>query len=348
MAKEGYYAEALVKLIDEAVAKNGFTPGKIRGVIQFEKGKKGGWIFGERYLENQYRKLQEGLEKDPLHIVNPQKEFFDAVAKEAWYKDLEDFLVRNSYPAKKIEPTPRFENKDHLSKGNPTHKEEWIDKYIVGARILPAFLGIFPLLVTLFFIVIEGNGWPGSTWAFMVFIGFGLTLALSGWLSIFGKRWESKIFFRDGKKGFPTTYMMLFSTKGRYTEERKVEYRKKVSAYFGITFPSKEEELANEIRAIQKLDEAGVRVKNAVKSVVIRSALTRYGFQRNLVPASLLAMGLAVPCMAYGIWKNNVPLAGTMVVCLVAGGYYYLRQSKWVKVASEAYARYLIDDFLSR
>lgn len=347
MTKDGYYAEALVKLIDEVVKKNGLIPCQ-KGVAKYGKSKEGTWIIGDRYLEERYRNYQDGLKENPSLIVSPRKDYFDVIAKEAGFKNLEDFLTKNGFPTKKIESPSRLESKDHLSKGNPPHANEWIDKYIVGARIMPAFLGVFPLFITLFFVAVENKDWSNSTLAFAFFIGLGLTLGLAGWLSIFGKRWESKLFFHDGKKGFPTTYMMLFSTPGRYSEARKVAYRQKISAYFGIPFPSKEEELANEREAIQKLNEAGVRVKNTVKSVVIRSALTRYGFQRNLVPASLLATVLAIPCMALGIWKNNVPLMGAMALCLAAGAYYSLRYPKWLKAASEAYARYLIDDFLSR
>ena len=303
-----------------------------------------------KYFSNDYAELKNKYEHA---LVRRSKPNLEALVKEAGYETLDQYLSGIGFQPGEMSESGQDEHNfkarlDQILKRNPPHANEWIDKYIVGARIMPAFLGVFPLFITLFFVAVENRDWSNSTLAFAFFIGLGLTLGLAGWLSIFGKRWESKLFFHDGKKGFPTTYMMLFSTPGRYSEARKVAYRQKISAYFGIPFPSKEEELANEREAIQKLNEAGVRVKNTVKSVVIRSALTRYGFQRNLVPASLLATVLAIPCMALGIWKNNVPLMGAMALCLAAGAYYSLRYPKWLKAASEAYARYLIDDFLSR
>ena len=349
MAKEGYPAKALIKLLEEVAEKNEYPPTK-SGIARYGKyiHKKGLSFFSDRYLENCYLDFEKALETDPSAIVNPKQEFFDSIAKNAGYQNLKDFLLKNGYPEKKEQKPVKRTSIDHLLKRNPPHTKEWLDKYTFGAQIMPAFLGVFPLLITLVLVMPDYKPEAGNYFIFGIVIGFGLVIALSGWLAIAGKRWESKIFFSNGKKGFPTTYLMLFSMKNKFSEAQKQEYRDKVATYFGIHFPTKAEEETDESTAIQKLHQAGVKINKTIKSTVIRSAQIRYGFHRNLIPASIMAMVMAIPGAIYGVWRGNLPLIGCMVWCMAAGLYYYLFHGKWVKMASEAYARYLIDEFLSR
>ena len=350
MAKEGYPAKALIKLLEEVAEKNGYPPNK-KGVANYAREtaiEKGKLIIQERYLENRYHDFTQAMEKDQSAVVNPKQELFDLIAEQAGYRNLRDFLLKNGHPVEKKQGPVKRTSIDHLLKRNPPHTKEWLDKYTFGAQIMPAFLGGFPLLITLVLVMPDYKPEAGNYFIFGIVIGFGLVIALSGWLAIAGKRWESKIFFSNGKKGFPTTYLMLFSMKNKFSEAQKQEYRDKVATYFGIHFPTKAEEETDESTAIQKLHQAGVKINKTIKSTVIRSAQIRYGFHRNLIPASIMAIVMAIPGAIYGVWRGNLPLIGCMVWCMAAGLYYYLLHGKWVKMASEAYARYLIDEFLSR
>lgn len=350
MAKEKYPVGVVLKLLTEVAQRyneEGFTR-KISERLM----KKYNLEVGVDYFYNDYTVLKyKNLE---ITIERP-KENLDVLAKEVDCENFDQYLSKIGYRVpekdktrKRIFLTTEALPSEFLLKRNPPHTREWLDKYTIGAQIMPAFLGVFPLLITLALIMPEYKPEADTYFIFGIIIGFGLVIALSGWLAIVGKRWENRIFFFNRNKGFPTTYLMLFSTKSKYSEAQKQEYRDKVATCFGILFPAQEEEITDETTAIQKLHQAGMKVKNVIESARIRSAQIKYGFHRNLIPASVLGMVMAIPGAAYGVWKGNLSLIGCMAWCFAAGLYYYLFHNKWVKMASEAYARYLIDEFLSR
>ena len=350
MAKEKYPVKVVFKLLTEVAQR--YNKEEFTREISKKLMKKYGLDVGEDYFYNDYTVLK--YKNLDIAVVRP-KENLDVLAKEVDCENFDHYLSKIGYQFAEKGKTKESiflkteeSNSEFLLKRNPPHTKEWLDKYTFGAQIMPAFLGVFPLLITLVLVMSDYKPEAGNYFIFGIVIGFGLVIALSGWLAIAGKRWESKIFFSNGKKGFPTTYLMLFSMKNKFSEAQKQEYRDKVATYFGIHFPTKAEEETDESTAIQKLHQAGVKINKTIKSTVIRSAQIRYGFHRNLIPASIMAMVMAIPGAIYGVWRGNLPLIGCMVWCMAAGLYYYLLHGKWVKMASEAYARYLIDEFLSR
>ena len=350
MAKEKYPVGIILKLLLE-VAERYNVEGFTRQISENLKTKYNLKVTKD-YFYNNYTDLKN---RSLDSTIGRSKENLDVLAKEVDCENFDQYLSKIGYQVAEKGKTKESiflkteeSNSEFLLKRNPPHTKEWLDKYTFGAQIMPAFLGVFPLLTTLALVMPDYKPEADNYFIFGIVIGFGLAIALSGWLAMVGKRWESKIFFSNGKKGFPTTYLMLFSMKNKFSEAQKQEYRDKVATYFGILFPTKAEEESDETEAIQKLHQAGVKINKTIKSTVIRAAQIRYGFHRNLIPASIMAMVMAIPGAIYGVWRGNLPLIGCMVWCMAAGLYYYLLHGKWVKMASEAYARYLIDEFLSR
>ncbi|MGD1840078.1 MAG: hypothetical protein ACFB0B_04165 [Thermonemataceae bacterium] len=348
MAKKRYPAIALIKLMEEAAEAKGYPPTK-KGVTQYSKELDNNADkeaeFEDRYVYSRYLDYEKLMTENAF--VSPRKDFFDFIAKEAGYEDLHQYLEEHHYEIREGKDIPDFRKLSTLRQQNPPAPLEWIDQYIVGARILPTFLGVLPLFITLFFVKADHKD-TSYLLTFGLIICFGLVVGLAGWVAILGKWWEYKLFFSEGKPGFPTTYLMLFAWRSKFSTAEKQAYREKVTTYFGISFPLQAQETKNKTEAIQKLREAGMKVRNAVKTVVIRSALIRYGLLRNLVPASLLALFFAVVGFAYGLWQYNFLLMICMMGLSPFYLIYYVKHAKWVVLASEAYARYLINEFLSR
>ncbi len=350
MAKKGFPAKALLQLMNELAKKSGYSQDR-SGVAALQRSKdfkEKGSIIGDRYLENRYGEYDKKVDQDPAARVACKEDYFDIVAQMTGYGDLRDFLIKNNHEDKKQEILKPKKNTEHLSKGNPPQHNEYIDKYVLEARLLPSFLGFFPLLVFIFFAEFADHEVSESElWAVKI-LCLGLVVGFSGWIATTGKKYDGKTFFGTGKKGFPTAYMMLYASYGKYTEEEKREYREKVRDYFGLEFQTKEEEAMDESVAIQQLSKAASRVNKTVKSVVIRSAIAKYGFHRNLVPASKLALTFATAAIGFSFWKAHWSMLLFQSLLFAAFLLYYLSYRRWIIKSSEDYARYLIDEFLSR
>ncbi|MBL6447067.1 hypothetical protein JMN32_12160 [Fulvivirga sp. 29W222] len=343
MADNGYPVEACLELLKELAYKHNYGPD---GPGLYKLGKDCEIGVPAEYLKNSYYEFSNLLKTNPKATKSFKNNYFDVIAREVGCSDLKDFVSRKGYSVP--QPTEYQASHHVLYQRNPPEAAEWIDKYVLGARVLPALLGVMPLMILIYALLIDRNERSSSIYIIGLLICVALAWGLSGWLATQGKRWEKRLFFSEGRKGFATAYMMLFSIRSKYSDNQKVQYRQKITRYFGIEFPSKEDELEDDKLALQKLHRAVFTLKNVVKSVVIRSALIRYGFLRNLIPAALLAAVLCAPGLLYAWWQADLLFVILLGLYAFASIYYYLFHEKAVRRASEAYARYLIDEFLSR
>ncbi len=276
------------------------------------------------------------------------------VCKYAGYKDFKDFLEKKSIEINEAETSVNKEitrqKIEILQRGNPNNENEWFDKYVIGARVVPALFGLIPLALTLSLIVLQSTEITNTVIILVTILFIALGYGLSGWLSTLSKKTEDKVFHSKGKRGFPTSYLMLFAYKSEYSTEVKQKYRDGISAFFGIEFPTQEEEKRNELFALQKLHEATFKVKNNVRNKIIRSSNIRYGKIRNSIPSSLMGVFLSLVGFLIGVIMVNQLMMLLLGVCF---GFYlitylYLNTYKSLLSASKLYAKYLLEEFLSR
>lgn len=345
MADHGYSAEACLELLKELAIKYEYEP---TGPGLHRLGKQG-IINGvsEKYLNNIFLKCKNALDSDLFATVNFNQDNLDSIAKKAGYENFHAYLNEKGYgiPNKAVDPQLSHQV---LYQRNPPESAEWLDKYVLGARVLPAFLGVMPIVILVYFMLLQQSQISAAVYLTGIIICFLLAWGLSGWLATRGKHWENRLFFGNGNKGFATAYFMLYHEPSKYSLEQKQLYRSKVTRYFNIDFPKKEDEQEDDTLALQRLHRAAFTIKNVVKSVVIRSALIRYGFLRNLIPSAILASVLCLPGLVYAWWKADLILMILLGLYAFGAIYYYLFHERAVRRASEAYARYLIDEFLSR
>ncbi|SMD36061.1 hypothetical protein SAMN04488029_2691 [Reichenbachiella faecimaris] len=304
------------------------------------------FVSNERYLYNLY----DNTEKETREVRKVEKEYIDSIAKHLSYHDIASYLVKEGYIDPETSQPIKSKSIDLLIERNPPHPNEWIDKYILGARFVPSLISLSSIPILFSILVLDKYDIPNfSVW--MVLIVFiTVAYAISGWLSMRGKEFEKKYFFSTSQKGFPTGYLMLYSHNSKYSENQKREYREKVIAYFGLHLKSKKEEGENEAEALQLLHESGTKVKDNVKSNIIRSSNIRYGLIRNLVPSTILAAVISIVELGVGVILKDqlISISSGVLILIFSFSYFQLRFGNTLKQAAEAYAIYLLDEFLSR
>lgn len=299
-----------------------------------------------RYLENLY-----GLtEKDDREVRNVDQEYINSISRHLGYIDIQDYLIKEKYvdPETNVQIQPK--SIDQLLSRNPPYPNEWIDKYILGARFIPSLVALICLPTTFVILTLDKKDIPNIILLVILLIYISIAYVISGWNSIKGKEYQEKYFFTKGKNGLPTVYLMLYNEESKYSNNQKLEYREKVKAYFGLDLKSKKEESEDIISAIQLLNEAGIKVKDAVKSNIIRSSNIRYGLIRNLVPATLLGSVLSILSLGIGLFLNDqlTLITFSILAIILFMVHLQLRYGKTLRQAAEAYATYLLDEFLSR
>lgn len=278
----------------------------------------------------------------------------ETMARFLGYSSFSDFETKNADQIDalmkasnlKIEPG----DLNILHNRNPPHKNYWIDRYKLEARVIPAFFGLFPLVLLLGTLAVQSSE-INNLMIVLVTIVFALiSFQLTGWISTQGKKVQDKVFMGEGKKGFPTSHSMLYAFKGDFDLDQKQKYRDANTAFFGIVFPSLEEEQLDDSAAISKLNQAAYSVKNNVKSNIIFSSNIRYGKIRNSIPASLMGTIWSLVGLVTGIILNDMWLIILLSFSLASYILIYirLRSYKGLKEAANLYSKYLLEEFLSR
>ncbi|MEW6531470.1 MAG: hypothetical protein AB1473_11580 [Thermodesulfobacteriota bacterium] len=227
------------------------------------------------------------------------------------------------------------------------------DKYSIHARLVPAFLVLLPLGLSIVCLFPE----KFAGWDFIVWLGTssGLAVLLEQLARDQGKRKERRLFELLGGK--PTTVMLRHhdSPLGNVTVQR---YHTKLKSLIpNIKMPSPENERkdpsgADEVyRSCTAYLIARTRNKKAFSMVAEENA--NYGFRRNLwamKPVAIVVLLISTLVASTQIHPNwldpgklkpivVIALAFNLVMLLV---WLSLIRPTWIRPAAEAYARQLL------
>lgn len=241
------------------------------------------------------------------------------------------------------------------------------DSYGRQARLFPGLLTLFPALLAVFavypWLLVANIAGTLLT----ISMSCGLLYALASYARTKGKHIEPKLLEKWG--GWPTTHLLRHMgpldsvTLNRYHRflERSIE---------GLTFPSKEHELAHPAEADQIYGSAVTWIKEQTRSKeysLVHRENTQYGFRRNLLGlkrvgllasfASVLALvfELLVLLPASASWSESVKVAldwwamaptgtkGAIAANLIAALLWLtMVKETWVRQAADQYARALL------
>jgi len=227
------------------------------------------------------------------------------------------------------------------------------DTYSLHARIFPALISALPLLLLWYFVSCFGELSKlmsyVTSFRFLGGVTFGIIfLYLYAQTTRTVSKYLEKRYFLEGK-GFPTTYLMLYSDD-IFSKDYKDEYRKRATSAFGLSTPTEEEEKDNIWEAKKRLSEITKQVILDVGSgqLVLKHNIW-YGFFRNLIGGSILSSLFCLLNIYIGVAVlRNPTLWASSVVLLVFYIFTLVFRKPILIQHAEAYAKQLIAEFMEK
>ena len=231
--------------------------------------------------------------------------------------------------------------------------QKHISTYELFARYLPAIVTSLPFLLIGYVLMRRDDTRD--------MVSFIISLKFFGYISMSfiglyfysqlirstAKSFEKNYFAK--KRGFPTTYFMLYSDSecsGAY----KDDFRTRVKKNFGFQLCSKDEELSNMAEATRRLNDITKQIILRVgDGVLVGKHNQWYGFIRNLVGGSVSGAIGAVAAFLLGryILRDNILAYSAIPLCAVYCAILLFRRSLIIQHA-EAYARQLHAEFMKK
>ncbi|KIV64821.1 hypothetical protein SZ54_3072 [Rhizobium sp. UR51a] len=228
---------------------------------------------------------------------------------------------------------------------------DFLDGYVVRARLFPAMLAVAPALVFLL-VMVGGNyenlGLPEALITVTVAVLF---FAFADIARRFGRRAEQKLFITSGGRPFPT---VLRHRDKSINVRSKSRYLAFLSRELGEEAPTADQEEANPAAADEFYVSCGdflrERTRDQSRFNVLFAENVSYGFRRNLYglkyPGLLLnAVAAAASCwLIYRASCANLSLYGIVLVVSAIHALYFVAgvTRKSVLEAGHQYGRQLV------
>jgi hypothetical protein len=226
-----------------------------------------------------------------------------------------------------------------------------LDNYTICARSFPAILSGLPLMIIICFLsgydqyknfitYLSNLKFYGSiTLAFIAIYALGLII------STYAKYLEKRYF--HNKKGFPSTYFMLYGDK-EFSADYKDKFRAKVKKLLGLDLLNQSDEQKDESEAIRRLNEAtkqiGLKVDNGK---LVKHQNVWYGFRRNMAAGSLFGFFISAISVLLGFYfLHSNPMTIVSFALLILYAMIFLMKGYIIKSSGEAYAKQLIAEFM--
>ena len=229
-----------------------------------------------------------------------------------------------------------------------------LDTYTIYARHFPALLSALPFFVIWFYL--SDNFQLKGVTAFILNIKiFGeitvaivLLYACALVIRELSKCFQRKYFTDKKAKGFPTTYLMMYSDS-TLSDGYKDKYRTLISAQFNFQLLNKGAEQANMDEARKRLNDAADLVKEDIKGghLVLKHNIW-FGFFRNLIGGTIISMPTCIVGILLGslFECDSATLNLILVVLLVFYLVVFLFRRSILVHNGEAYARKLFAEFV--
>ena len=228
-----------------------------------------------------------------------------------------------------------------------------LNTYTIFARYLPALLSALPVFV--FWFYLSDNVQLEELISFILSLKFlGRVTFSVAFLYIYSlvirevsKHFQRKYFTGDSARGFPTTYLMMYSDN-TFSDSYKDKYRKLISNQFGFELLNKEEE-DNLIEARKRLNEATDLVKAEIQDgYLVLSHNIWFSFWRNFIGGTIISMPLCVVGIVVGKFfvDDNKVLFFILGVLFFLYFLMFLFRKPILVHNGEAYAKQLFLEFI--
>ena len=227
-----------------------------------------------------------------------------------------------------------------------------LSNYYIRGRLFPTVLTSIPLLifVNVFFAKLFQDKLKELFEVLPLLTSIGISTALLFLMvqlnRLIAKEVFQRFYFQDELK-MPTTNHLLW--KDTFFEQTiKEKIRAKINSKFEIQLQSLSEEQANELNSRKQIVTAVSQIRNSLRdNKLLLQHNIEYGFFRNLVGGSLIALVFSIIILVYGITINqqNLKFIG-ITLCLI---YFFiiLLSKPIIKRFGNYYSKTLYEQFLS-
>lgn len=237
--------------------------------------------------------------------------------------------------------------------GKPKSKSTMTnDAYYYRARLFPTVLTSIPLFVFIQQVItpLYAESLNKIFMALPLITGLGLFAAIL-FLSIqinrlIAKEVFQQFFFKEETK-MPSTNFLLWNDNF-FADETKLILHNKINNDFGILLLDKNSERQNETKARNIIVTAVSQIKNRLRgNTLLLQHNIEYGFIRNFIGGSLLAVVFSLVILVNGLITNDPSLRTTGLILLLIYLLPLLLSKTLVKRYGKYYAKVLLEQYLS-
>lgn len=224
-------------------------------------------------------------------------------------------------------------------------------KYYTQARLFPTILTSVPLLVVIFLIVSLFNDQLSAVVAFLPAATIASFYAAFVFLFVQINRIISKEFFQNiiyrDELYMPTTCKLLW-TDTSYDDRIKVRLHDKINQMYQVQLMSKDDELTDELSARKLIVAVVAQMRNTLRpNKMLLQHNIEYGFFRNLVGGSVLAVVISVGLLIYSYYIQNSTLQAASWFMTAIYLLPILMSKVIINKLGNYYTKILIEQFLS-
>jgi hypothetical protein len=155
-----------------------------------------------------------------------------------------------------------------------------------------------------------------------------------------------RLYFKE-ELFMPTTSHLLYSNRF-YETESKNEIRARIKRSYGIDLLNKDEEKENELKARKLIAGAVSQIRISLNgNKMLLQHNIEYGFWRNLIGGSLLAVCFCIAIYFYGLDAHTNDLKLTGIICFIVYLIPVLLSKLIIRSYGKYYAKILFEQFLS-
>ena len=226
--------------------------------------------------------------------------------------------------------------------------------YTIYARYFPALLSALPFFVIWYYLsenfqlkeltsfILSIKFFGEITFAIVLLYGCALVIRE------ISKYFQRKYLTGGRAKGFPTTYLMMYSDS-TLSDSYKNKYRKLISKRFDFELLNKEDENVDITEAKKRLNEATELVNAEIQDVdLVLKHNIWFGFFRNLIGGTIISMPVCIAGVILGwffIEDKKVLIFILVVLFFLYLAVFLCRRSILVH-NGEAYAKKLFSEFI--
>lgn len=226
------------------------------------------------------------------------------------------------------------------------------NSYYIRARLFPTLLTCIPLVIITNNLIAQfcAEQFKELSTTLTALAGTGISTAIIFLLAqinrIISKEIFQKWFFQDELK-MPTVDYLLFSNTF-FEPGLKKTLREKITSKYNLQLKNEEEEKSDEVKARSVIAVAIAQIRNDLReSKLLLQHNIEYGFIRNLIGGSLLAVVFSVALIVYGVNISNNSLINTGIICFLVYLFPLLMCKSLIIKYGHYYAKILFEQFQS-